>query len=140
MPAYLKTLGDTATGLLVETRAGDAGTLARQVEEVLGLLSEIPTIYPAAFTEQKAECEKLWNIRKGLFPAVGAARQIGTTVVIEDVVFPIEALADARITSYNVCYTKLLRLWCFPEYLWKTINSAFWQRVALAAVMRNNFV
>ena len=97
MPAYLKTLGDSATGLLVETRAGDADALARQVEEVLGLLSDIPTIFPAAFTDQKEECEKLWNVRKGLFPAVGAARQIGTTVVIEDVVFPIETLADATL-------------------------------------------
>ncbi|MDH3237127.1 MAG: FAD-binding oxidoreductase [Deltaproteobacteria bacterium] len=97
MPAYLKTLGDSATGLLVETRAGDADSLARQVKEALGLLSDIPTIFPAAFTDQKAECEKLWNVRKGLFPAVGAARQIGTTVVIEDVVFPIETLADATL-------------------------------------------
>lgn len=97
MPAYLKTLGDTATGLLVETRAGDADSLARQVKEVLGLLSDLPTVFPAAFTDRKAECEKLWNVRKGLFPAVGAARQIGTTVVIEDVVFPIETLADATV-------------------------------------------
>ncbi len=97
MPDYLKTLGDSATGLLVETRAGDPDSLARQVEEILGLLSDIPTIFPAAFTDQKAECEKLWNVRKGLFPAVGAARKIGTTVVIEDVVFPIETLADATL-------------------------------------------
>ena len=95
MPTYLKTLGDSATGLLVETRAGDADSLARQMEEILGLLSDIPTIFPAAFTDRKAECETLWNVRKGLFPAVGAARKIGTTVVIEDVVFPIETLADA---------------------------------------------
>ncbi|NNG45511.1 MAG: FAD-binding oxidoreductase, partial [Deltaproteobacteria bacterium] len=97
MPDYLKTLEDSATGLLVETRAGDADSLARQVEEILGLLPEIPTVFPAAFTDQKAECEKLWNVRKGLFPAVGAARKIGTTVVIEDVVFPIETLADATV-------------------------------------------
>ena len=97
MPAYLKTLGDSATGLLVETRAGDADSLARQVEEVLGLLSGVPTLFPAVFTDRKAEYEKLWNVRKGLFPAVGAARQIGTTVVIEDVVFPIETLADATL-------------------------------------------
>jgi D-lactate dehydrogenase len=40
---------------------------------------------------------KLWNIRKGLFPAVGAVRRIGTTVVIEDVAFPIDRLADATL-------------------------------------------
>ena len=95
MPACLKGLEDTATGLLVETRAGDADSLARQVEEVCRLLSGLPTVYPIAFTDSKAEFEKLWNVRKGLFPAVGAARKIGTTVVIEDVVFPIETLADA---------------------------------------------
>jgi signal transduction histidine kinase len=29
----------------------------------------------------------------------------------------------------------LIFLWCFPEYLWKTLDSAFWHRAALAAVM-----
>ncbi|MBE0604064.1 MAG: FAD-binding oxidoreductase, partial [Deltaproteobacteria bacterium] len=97
MPAWLKGLGDTATGLLVETRSGDAKSLARQVEEVGRLLSDLPTVYPVAFTDVKAEYEKLWHVRKGLYPAVGAERKIGTTVIIEDVVFPIEKLADATV-------------------------------------------
>ena len=29
----------------------------------------------------------------------------------------------------------LIFLWCFPEYLWKTLDSAFWHRVSLAAVL-----
>jgi len=29
----------------------------------------------------------------------------------------------------------LIFLWCFPEYLWKTLDSAFWHKVSLAAVM-----
>jgi D-lactate dehydrogenase len=97
MPAWLKGLGDSATGLLVETRSGDAGSLARQVEEVDRLLSDLPTVYPISFTDVKAEYEKLWNVRKGLYPAVGAERKIGTTVIIEDVVFPIENLADGTL-------------------------------------------
>jgi D-lactate dehydrogenase len=39
----------------------------------------------------------LWNVRKGTFPAVGAMRRTGTTVIIEDVAFPIAALADATL-------------------------------------------
>ena len=39
--------------------------------------------------------EKYWKIRKGLFPAVGAVRPTGTTVIIEDVAVPIEHLAPA---------------------------------------------
>ena len=33
--------------------------------------------------------------RKGLFPAVGAVRASGTTVILEDVAFPVEKLGDA---------------------------------------------
>ena len=29
----------------------------------------------------------------------------------------------------------LIFLWCFPEYLWKTLDSAFWHRISLAAVL-----
>ena len=45
------------------------------------------------FTAEPSIIEKLWNIRKGLFPAVGAVRPTGTTVIIEDVAFPLENLA-----------------------------------------------
>ncbi len=97
MPGYLKGLGDTVTGILVETRAADAASLAMQVKEVSRLLSDLPTERPVVFTDVKAEYEKLWNVRKGLYPAVGAQRNIGTTVIIEDVVFPIERLAEGTV-------------------------------------------
>lgn len=97
MPEYLKSLGGEATALLVETRAGDAATLVRQMAEAAEMLSGIPTVLPIVFTDRKAEYDKLWLVRKGLFPAVGAVRRVGTTVVIEDVVFPIERLADATL-------------------------------------------
>ena len=97
MPAYLPSLQAEATALLVETRAMDAAALARQMGEAAGLLAGIPTVLPIVFTDRKAEYEKLWMVRKGLFPAVGAVRRVGTTVVIEDVVFPIERLADATM-------------------------------------------
>jgi D-lactate dehydrogenase len=95
MPGYLRGLDAKATALLVETRAADAPALARQVEEISKLLEGLPTVFPVSFTDRKAEYEQLWHVRKGLFPAVGAVRRAGTTVVIEDVVFPIERLAEA---------------------------------------------
>ena len=36
-------------------------------------------------------------MRKGTFPSVGAMRRTGTTVIIEDVAFPIASLADATL-------------------------------------------
>ena len=38
-----------------------------------------------------------WKVRKGTFPSVGAMRRAGTTVIIEDVAFPIESLAAATL-------------------------------------------
>ncbi len=50
---------------------------------------------PAQFTHHAAEQALLWKIRSGMFPSVGSVRKSGTTVIIEDVAFPVEHLADA---------------------------------------------
>ncbi len=97
LPPYLRTLGPDACALLVETRAADPAALSRQAGEAKGLIAGIPTLFPVEFTDKKAEFERLWDIRRGLFPAVGAAREIGTTVVIEDVAFPMRHMADATV-------------------------------------------
>jgi D-lactate dehydrogenase len=97
MPAFLKELPDTAAAILVETRAADEKTLLRQIDEIQGLVSGIKALHPIVFMDKPDDYGKLWNIRKGLFPAVGAVRDPGTTVVIEDVVFPIEKLAHGTV-------------------------------------------
>ena len=102
MPDYLKTLSPTATALLVEVRGIDPESLQQTIQRVEDLLQGIPTVLPMSFTDVKAEYENLWNIRKGIFPAVGAIRALGTGVVIEDVAFPKESLAEATIALREV--------------------------------------
>jgi D-lactate dehydrogenase len=97
MPPELLGLGDHAAALLIETRATEAALLAPQIEALRQRMASVPTLHPVAFTAVKAEYERLWDIRRGLFPAVGGARPVGTTVVIEDVAFPIRHLADATV-------------------------------------------
>src|SRR5512144_2777286 len=93
LPPVLRTLPPDACALLVEVRAADAPGLALVADAAAALVAGLPTLEPIAFTAVKAECERLWDIRRGLFPAVGAARRVGTTVVIEDVAFPMAHLA-----------------------------------------------
>lgn len=97
MPAYLKELSPTVTALLVETRAESPETLQDQIAEITSAIESLPTVRPLIFTDVVAEYTALWKIRKGLFPAVGAVRRTGTTVIIEDVAFPGEYLADAAL-------------------------------------------
>jgi D-lactate dehydrogenase len=97
MPSFLKQLSGTTTALLVETRAHTAEELQSNINAIIHSLDAIETERPLEFTDKVDEYTKLWNIRKGLFPAVGAVRTIGTTVIIEDVAFPIKSLAEATL-------------------------------------------
>jgi len=93
----LAELPDGAAAILVETRAESAAKLTQQILTIKKTLSTIPILYPVEFTAEAAEYTKLWDIRKGLFPTVGAMRETGTTVIIEDIAFPIESLAEATL-------------------------------------------
>jgi D-lactate dehydrogenase len=98
VPPYLKELSAGASSILVETTSNDREKLALQMEQVKKAIKDIPTEIPITFTEKPEEYAKLWKIRKGLFPSVGAMREAGTTVIIEDVAFPVPRLAEATLT------------------------------------------
>jgi len=94
-PAIPTGLGDEVCALLIEVRGAETAQLATHLRPVREVLAGFPTISPVAFTEVPEVYAQLWNIRKGMFPAVGAVRETGTTVIIEDVAFPIERLSAA---------------------------------------------
>lgn len=97
IPPSIKKLPEGAAGLLAEFQAAheqerdELESLARHGTGALKLLE------PARFTHAAAEQAALWKIRAGMFPSVGSVRKSGTTVIIEDVAFPIERLADAAL-------------------------------------------
>ncbi|MCC2100306.1 MAG: FAD-binding oxidoreductase, partial [Hyphomicrobiales bacterium] len=95
MPEFLASLGKDATALLVEIQGADAAEVATRVSAVALALEETPPTRPVEFSSDAYLIEKYWKIRKGLFPAVGAVRAAGTTVIIEDVAVPIDKLAAA---------------------------------------------
>ncbi|MCG8578890.1 MAG: 4Fe-4S dicluster domain-containing protein, partial [Bacteroidales bacterium] len=97
VPAYLKLLSKDASAILVETRASDKAILQAQIDVILDTIKDIPSELPLSFTDVPAEFNALWKIRKGLFPSVGAIRKTGTTVIIEDVTFPVPKLASATL-------------------------------------------
>jgi D-lactate dehydrogenase len=95
MPEAVEGLGPDAAALLVETRAENEETLHANIALLTRALAAESVLFPPAFTADPAEAAKLWNIRKGLIPAAGGARATGTSVILEDVAFPMERLAPA---------------------------------------------
>ncbi|WP_020681627.1 FAD-binding and (Fe-S)-binding domain-containing protein [Marinobacterium rhizophilum] len=112
MPDFIRHLPGGATALLVETRAASTDALAQQVNAISAAIAHLPMLQPARFSTDAAECAQYWAIRKGLFPAVGAVRETGTTVIIEDVAFPVERLANAVADLHRI-----FQKWDYPDAL-----------------------
>lgn len=105
IPALVKTLPEPAAALLVEYQGNTQEELAVKKDKFLGLAGAISLIVPPTFTENPVEQAYLWKIRKGMFPSVGAVRQSGTTVILEDIAVPVARLGDA-ILDLQVLFAK----------------------------------
>ena len=97
LPPVMRTLGEEAAALLIEVRSATVDGLNERISAVRAAIAGITTVEPLQFSTDPATCEMYWKVRKGTFPSVGAVRRIGTTVLIEDVAFPMAALADATL-------------------------------------------
>ena len=94
MPEWVKELSPTACALLIESRAASQSLLHEQINLIMTSIAHFPVEKQVDFSEDPVIYNQLWKIRKDTFPAVGAVRQTGTTVIIEDVTFPVERLAE----------------------------------------------
>ena len=95
IPPSIRLLPDAAAGLLVEFQSADENARPELEKLAAESVGGMALCEPARFTHIAKEQALLWQIRAGMFPSVGSVRQSGTTVIIEDVAFPIESLADA---------------------------------------------
>ena len=97
IPVEIRQLPNAAAGLLVEFQTADLTAVNENAARAQTAVAGLKLLSEPLFTDDPVEQECLWNIRKGMFPSVGAVRASGTTVIIEDVGFPVEHLADAAV-------------------------------------------
>jgi len=97
IPDFLSELDSKVSALLVETKASELSELDINIEKISSALLNINKLKPINFTKDFNEYTKLWDIRKGLFPSVGAMRKAGTTCIIEDITFPVNRLAEGTL-------------------------------------------
>lgn len=95
LPDIIQSLSPTAAALLVEYQASNAGDLQNKITQFELCKDELSMLENPRFTSNPVEQLLLWKVRKGMFPSVGAVRQRGTTVILEDVAFPVDQLGDA---------------------------------------------
>lgn len=94
-PEYFRTLPESACALLVECRDNDLDNMLLKQLKIRLQIESIPTYAEYEFTSNPKQYYFNWKARKGLLPTVGGLRKNGTSVIIEDVAFPLPQLADA---------------------------------------------
>ncbi len=102
---FIKALPETAAALLIEFQEQTADRLQSRVTAFLSQQDKLALLNVPVFTTDINERDFLWKVRKGLFPAVGAIRASGTSVILEDVAFPLARLGEA-ILDLQVLFKK----------------------------------
>lgn len=102
VPDLLKTLPETAAALLVEFQGNSEEEVQVKISNYRQLAPDLSLLNQPVFTTDSAEQAFLWKIRKGMFPAVGAVRAGGTTVILEDIAFPVAHLGDAILDLQQI--------------------------------------
>jgi D-lactate dehydrogenase len=97
MPPDIAHLPPGAAAILAEFRAADEAARPALATAARSATAGLSLLEPPAFTDDPAEQVRLWAVRKGLFPSVGAVRRTGTTVLIEDIAVPVDRLAEAAL-------------------------------------------
>lgn len=97
LPPIIKELPAGAAALLVEYGSATKNDLEDRLNAFYQRVGDFLLLEPAAFTTEPYQQALLWKVRKGMFPSVGAVRKSGTTVILEDVAFPVALLGNAII-------------------------------------------
>ena len=96
-PQEFRSSGESSDNcaLLVETRAAERASLAADMAELEALLEVHHPRAKLGFVTGHEECERLWNIRRALFPAMAGTRLPSEYAYVEDYCVPIERLPEA---------------------------------------------
>jgi D-lactate dehydrogenase len=86
-----------AAALLLQLQSVDRSEVEVRAARVAASTRNLDLLHPASFTQDPIAEGALLRARKGLYPAVGGRRTPGTSLLLEDVAFPVERLAAGTL-------------------------------------------
>ena len=93
IPSFVNSLPPAAAAILAEYQAGSDAELADSENAFRRAAPRLPLTMDPEFTRDGAAQGLLWAARKGLTATIGAMRPRGTSMIFEDVAFPLPHLA-----------------------------------------------
>jgi D-lactate dehydrogenase len=93
-PGYWRDLDPKAAALLVEFGADSPAGLDEAQTRTAQLVARANLVHPVEFTRDEDQIALYWRVRDGLLGIVGQQRPEGTALIIEDVCFPPDRVAE----------------------------------------------
>lgn len=97
VPSGIASLPAGSAALLVQAQGANDAELGEREAAAVEAIGRLDKVSATPFTRDPVRQEQLIHARKGLYPAVGGRRADGTTLLLEDVAFPVERLAEAAV-------------------------------------------
>jgi D-lactate dehydrogenase len=95
IPGYIRDLDKGVTALLIDLEEESQEALDAMIDRTRKALEGFQLVRDFEVTSDLKQINDFWNVRKGVFPAVGGMRKPGTSVIIEDVAVAAEHLTEA---------------------------------------------
>ncbi len=96
-PEQARGLDEACAFLLIDVHGSSAADAAPRCELVVRTLEQFPIIYQSGFTRDVQTYKAYWDMRKEIYPSLGKKRPPGTFFMQEDLVFPLERLAEGAL-------------------------------------------
>lgn len=104
-PEQARNLDDACAFLLIDVHGSSATEAAPRCELVARTLEEFPILYQTGFTRDVQTYKAYWDMRKEIYPSLGKNRTPGTFFMQEDLVFPLERLAEGAL-AFRAAFNK----------------------------------
>lgn len=96
-PEQARSFDDACAFLLIDVHGSSVDECAPRIATVERILSEFPILLQTGFTNDARLYSAYWDMRKGMYPSLGKNRALGTFFMQEDLVFPLERLAEGAL-------------------------------------------
>jgi len=95
VPPYIKDFDKGVTALLIDLEEETKEALKQLILTTEKALSGFDLVREFEVTVDPKQISAYWNVRKGVFPAVGGMRKPGTSVIIEDIAIHASQLTES---------------------------------------------
>lgn len=102
-PYDYRSIRDQSAGLLFEFQKHDGQSIETLNASIPKALRSAGGELPLGMTDDLQDRLHLWNIRKGLYPTVGAMREKGTSVITEDLCYDYRDLPKVVQELKSIC-------------------------------------